>query len=79
MLGIRPPIKPVTPAEYKVIFVSSATLLILLGLTGVVAGLLAPSDKQEAAKLAIHLGGDAIGIGVLLFLALWLIRRWTDS
>jgi hypothetical protein len=74
-----PPIKQVNPAEYKVIFVSLATLLILLGLAGVVAGLLAPSDKQEAAKFAIHLGGGAIGVGALLFLALWLIRRWTDS
>jgi hypothetical protein len=79
MLGIRPPIKRVTPAEYKVILVTLASLLILMGLAGVVAGLLAPSDKQEIAKFAIHLGGGAIGIGALLFLALWLIRRWTDS
>jgi hypothetical protein len=77
MLGPR--IKPVTPAEYKVIFVSLGALPILMGLAGVVAGLLAPSDKQEVAKFAIHLGGGAIGIGALLFLALWLIRRWTDS
>ena len=79
MLGIRPPIKRVTPAEYKVIFVVLATLLILIGLAGVVAGLLAPSDKHEIAKLAFDYGGGAIGIGTLLFLALWLIRRWTDS
>jgi hypothetical protein len=50
-----------------------------LGLAGVVAGFLAPSDKQEIAKLAILLGGGATGIGALLFLAFWLIRRWTDS
>jgi len=79
MLGIRPPIKPVTPAEYKVILVFLATLLVLLGLAGVVTGWLASSDKQEVARFAIHLGGGAIGIGALLFLALWLIRRWTDS
>jgi hypothetical protein len=79
MLGIRPPIKRVTPAEYKVIFVSLGALLILTGLVGVIAGLLAPSDKAEAAKLAIHLGGGAIGIGVLFLLALWLICQWTDS
>jgi hypothetical protein len=79
MFGIRPPIKQVTPAEYKVIFVVLATLLILMGSAGVVAGLLAPSDKQEIAKSAIHLGSGAIGIGALLFLALWLICRWTDS
>jgi hypothetical protein len=45
----------------------------------VVAGVFAPSDEQEIAKFAIHLGGGAIGIGALFLLALWLIRRWTDS
>jgi hypothetical protein len=79
MFGIRPRIKPVTLAEYKVIFAGSAALLILVGLVGVVAGFLAPSDKQELAKLAILYGGGAISIGALLLLALWLIRRWTDS
>jgi hypothetical protein len=79
MLGIRPPIKQVTPAEYKVIFVSLAVLSILMGVVGVVMGLLAPGDKQDIAKFAIHLGSGAIGIGILLFLALWLINRWTDT
>lgn len=79
MFWLRLPTKPATPAEYKVIFVTLAALLILMGLAGVVAGLLAPPDKQEAAKLAIRLGFGAIGIGALLLLALWLIRRWTDS
>jgi hypothetical protein len=79
MFGIGPPIKQVTPAEYKVILVTLATLLILMGLAGVVAGFLAPSDKQEIAKFAFLLGSGSIGIGALLFLALWLIRRWTDS
>jgi len=79
MFGIGPPIKQVTPAEYKVILVILATLLILMGLAVVVAGLLAPSDKQEIANLAFLLGSGSIGIGALLFLALWLIRRWTDS
>jgi hypothetical protein len=78
MFWIRPT-KQVTPTEYKVIFVTLTTLLIILGLAGVVAGFLAPSDKQEIAKLAILLGGGATGIGALLFLAFWLIRRWTDS
>jgi hypothetical protein len=79
MFGIGPPIKPVTPTEYKVIFVSLAVFLILMGVAGVLAGLLAPSNKYEAAKFAIHLGGGALGLGILLLLALWLIRRWTDS
>ena len=79
MLGIRPPIKPVTPAEYKVIFVGLGVLLILMGLIGVVVGILAPPDKQEVAKIAIHTGFGAIGIGLLFLGALWLIRRWTDS
>jgi hypothetical protein len=79
MFGIRPRIKPVTPAEYKVIFVSLAVLSILMGVIGVFTGLLAPADKQDIAKFAIHLGSGAIGIGILLFAALWLINRWTDS
>ncbi len=79
MFWFRPPTEPATPTEYKVIFVSLGTLLILMGLAGVVTGLLAPSDKQEVAKFAIHLGAGAMGIGALIFLALWLIVRWTDS
>ena len=79
MLGIRPPIKPVTPAEYKVIFVGLGSLLLIIGLIGVVMGFLAPPDKQEVATFAIHIGLGAIGIGTLLFSALWIISRWTDS
>lgn len=78
MLGIRPPIKPVTPAEYKVIFVGLGSLLIIIGLISVVMGFLAPPDKQEVAKIAIHTGFGAIVIGLLFFGTLWLISRWTD-
>jgi len=77
MFGL--PTRSTTPADYKVILFTLATLLILVGLAGVVAGLLASPDKHEVAKLAIDLGSGAIGLGTLLFLALWLIRRWTDS
>ena len=70
-----PPIKHATTAEYKVILVGLAVLLILAGSVSVVVGLLAPSDKQEIAKLAIRLGFGAIGIGTVPLLALWLIRR----
>ena len=79
MIGLGPPVKPPTPAEYKVILVVLASLLILLGLAGVVAGLLASPEKQDAARFAVHLGGTAIGLGALIFLALWLVRWWMDS
>ena len=72
------PTRQPTPAEYKVLVVTLAVLLIVAGAAGVVAGLLAPASKHDLAVTAIWLGAVALLVGGFLLLALWFVRRLMD-
>ena len=68
-----------TRAEYEVLAVGSCLFFFALGLAGIVAGVMAPPEKQQLARLAIDYGATSIGIGVIIAIGFWLVRRFTDD
>jgi len=50
-----------------------------LGVVGIVAGVTAPPEKQQLARLAIDYGATSIGIGVIIAIGFWFVRRFTDD
>jgi hypothetical protein len=71
--------RPPTRAEYQVLAVASCGLFLFFGLASIVAGFMAPPDKQELARLAIGYGATSVGIGVIIAIGFWLVRRFTDD
>jgi len=71
--------RPPTRAEYEVLAVASCLLFLALGVAAIVAGVMAPSEKQQLARLAIGYGATSIGIGVIIAIGFWLVRRFTDD
>ena len=71
--------RPPTRAEYQVLAVASCLLFLALGVAAIVAGVMAPSEKQQLARLAIGYGATSIGIGVIIAIGFWLVRRFTDD
>ena len=78
MFWIPFPSKKPTPSEYQVIVFVLGVLLFGVGVAGVIAGVLAPSDKQVIANLAIRYGAGGIVLGLICFIGLWLMRRFGD-
>jgi len=71
--------RPPTRAEYQVLAVASCVLFLAFGVAGIVAGVMAPPEKQELARLAIGYGVTSVGIGVIIAIGFWLVRRFTDD
>ena len=71
--------RPPTRAEYQVLAVASCLFFLALGVAGIVAGVMAPPEKQQLARLAIGYGATSIGIGVIIAIGFWLVRRFTDD
>ena len=71
--------RPPTRAEYQVLAVASCLLFLALGVAAIVAGVMAPPEKQQLARLAIDYGATSIGIGVIIAIGFWLVRRFTDD
>ena len=71
--------RPPTRSEYEVLAVASCLLFLALGVAAIVAGVMAPSEKQQLARLAIGYGATSIGIGVIIAIGFWLVRRFTDD
>jgi len=71
--------RPPTRAEYQVLAVGSCVLFLAFGVAGIVAGVMAPPEKQELARLAIGYGVTSVGIGVIIAIGFWLVRRFTDD
>ena len=71
--------RPPTRAEYQVLAVASCVLFLAFGVAGIVAGVMAPPEKQELARLAIGYGATSVGIGVIIAIGFWLVRRFTDD
>jgi hypothetical protein len=40
---------------------------------------MAPPEKQELARLAIGYGVTSVGIGVIIAIGFWLVRRFTGD
>ena len=71
--------RPPTRAEYQVLAVASCVLFLAFGVAGIVAGVMAPPEKQELARLAIGYGATSVGIGIIIAIGFWLVRRFTDE
>lgn len=69
------PTKPPTPAEYAVITVVIAGLLIIFGVVGLVVAFRAPPEKHELALALEHRAFLSLGIGIGIAFVYWLIRR----
>jgi hypothetical protein len=68
--------RPATPQEYAVLAIVIATVLIGLGLLGLVVAFLAPPDRLESAQALSFLSCWSLGIGVLVAAAYRIARRW---
>ena len=66
--------RPPTRAEYQVLAVASCLFFLALGVAGIVAGVMAPPEKQQLARRAIGYGATSIGIGVIIATGFWLVR-----
>ena len=71
--------RPPTRAEYRVLAVASCVLFLAFGVAGIVAGVMAPPEKQELARLAIGYGATSGGIGIIIAIGFWLVRRFRDE
>jgi hypothetical protein len=71
--------RPPARAEYQVLAVASCLLFLALGVAAIVAGGMAPPEKQQLARLAIGYRATSIGIGVIIAIEFWLVRRSTDD
>ena len=71
--------RPPTRAEYQVLAVASCVLFLAFGVVSIVTGVMAPPEKQELARLAIGYGATSVGIGVIIAIGFWLVRRFTDD
>jgi hypothetical protein len=71
--------RPPTRAEYQVLAIASCIFFLALGGASMLAGLMAPQEKQQLAHLAIGYGATSIGIGVIIAVGFWLVRRFTDD
>jgi hypothetical protein len=71
--------RPPTRAEYQVLAIASCIFFLALGVASLLAGLMAPQEKQQLAHLAIGYGATSIGIGVIIAIGFWLVRRFTDD
>lgn len=67
-----------TPSEYAVIAVVIAGLLISFGMAGVAAGFFAAPEKHLVARALIKLGGTMLGLGILVAVAYWAVRRFMN-
>ena len=70
--------EPPTPSEYAVLAVGASTLLIGVGLVRFGFRLFARPQNPEVAVALVHYSGWALGIGVFIGFAYWLVRRFTD-
>ena len=70
------PTKSPTPAEYAVIALVVAGLLIIFGAIGLTTGLLAVPEKAETSAALTKLGAASLGLGLFVAVAYWVIRRW---
>jgi hypothetical protein len=71
--------RPPTRAEYQVLAVVSCVLFLALGVASIVAGVMAPPEKRQLARLAIDYGATSMGIGLIIAIGFWLVRRFTDD
>ena len=71
--------RPPTRAEYQVLAVASCVLFLAFGVVSIVAGVMAPPEKQELARLAIGYDATSVGIGIIIAIGFWLVRRFTDD
>ena len=72
------PTKPPTPAEYMVLAVFVAVVLIVLGVVALVMAFRASGEQHALAMALTHRGLWAIGIGLFIVGVLWLLRRLKD-
>jgi len=72
-------LRPPTRAEYQVLAVASCVLFLGFGVAGIAAGVMAPPEKQQLARLAIGYGATSAGIGLIIAIGFWLVRRFTDD
>ena len=72
------PTKPPTPAEYAVLAVSVAVILIALGVIALISAFLASPKDHAAAMTQVYLGSWSIGLGLLVALGFWFARRYKN-
>jgi hypothetical protein len=71
--------RPPTRAEYQVLAVASCVLFIAAGAASVVVGVTALPDKEQLGHSAICYGAVSVGVGVIIAIGFWLVRRFTDG
>ena len=71
--------RPPTRAEYQVLAVASSVLFIAAGAASVVVGVMALPDKEQLGHSAICYGAASVGVGVIIAIGFWLVRRFTDG
>lgn len=71
-----PPTKPPTSAEYSVIAMGAAVLLVMMGLVGLGFAFFSSSNDMEAKHALVRLSCVSLGCGALTGGAWWLARRW---
>jgi CHASE2 domain-containing sensor protein len=71
--------RPPTRAEYQVLAIASGIFFLALGVASILAGLMAPQEKQQLAHLAIGYGAASVSVGVIIAIGFWLVRRFTDD
>ncbi len=75
---IPTPTKKPTSAEFAVLILFTAALLIILGVVALVMGFRAPAEKHALA-VALESGGAwTLGIGATIGIGFWLFRRFAD-
>ncbi len=72
------PTRPPTSSEWAVLFWAIVVLLVLAGLAGLIASLLAPAEKHAVAVALAHISLWILGTGVVLGVVNWLVRRLID-
>ncbi len=73
-----PDFKPPTASEYAVLAMGTATLLIVLGLVGFGFVLFAAPANEKTVATLIWYSAVSLGLGVLIALAYWIVRRILD-
>ena len=71
--------RPPTRAEYQVLAIASCVLFIAAGAASVLVGVIALPEKEDLGHSAIWYGAASVGVGVIIAIGFWLVRRFTDG
>ena len=73
-----PPSRKPTGSEYAVLVVFVSVVFIVLGVIALVMGFRAPMQKHDVAVALEYRGAWCLGIGVVIALGFWIVRRLVD-